>query len=613
MNVAGRKWINCDGQENFPDGEIFTSPIEDSANGVITYTYPACYAGREVENVQLTFKNGVVTDFTAGKNIDFLREMLNIDEGARRIGEFAIGTNYHIQTFSKNTLFDEKIGGTCHMAVGNSTLRSRWHQQIGHPLGHGLRTPQRRRDLRRRSIDLQRREVCGGVCGVDESCSEIETRELMSRTHEDSSALEALALELRGILEELTYQDRNSSVPGLTMFWKDDRDARLSDKGLGHYHRFFAGLFERPPFGTLVSRRFVYERLAELAWQKDQLLNDDRMVYESVDALRKEAEAAIRDWIVYMPIDGVRCELSEPVGFGNVQLLQITDDVYGSLRALADETYQIETGKDPRFAHFNVSGAFATSSMRTRSIRNSGAFCIPVRSEKGMAPKLAVPPAEKALHILTYLALVQDQGGVRPSLAFRKETNYRVRCAVMSTDKSAAYWEDEGERPSADETLLIDAEFITRANEDGLEDLQRFCSSSEQSPLERVMSNALRWLHLSTTDRTRENEFTSLMKVLEIFLNPEGDERIANAVAEGTALILGNEFEERREIKKHIRELYRIRNKIVHGTSVNQQELGRITKLRYYAANLVRILLIMSPEWQSLDDIRAYLEYRKLS
>jgi aminopeptidase len=120
LNVEGRKWINCDGSENFPDGEIFTCPIENSANGVITYTYPAVYAGREVENVQLKFKDGVISDFSAGKNIDFLREMLNVDEGAKRIGEFAIGTNYNIQVFSKNTLFDEKIGGTCHIAVGNS-------------------------------------------------------------------------------------------------------------------------------------------------------------------------------------------------------------------------------------------------------------------------------------------------------------------------------------------------------------------------------------------------------------------------------------------------------------------------------------------------------------
>lgn len=124
LNVKGRKWINCDGQENFPDGEVFTGPIEDSANGHITYSFPACYAGREVENVQLTFKDGVVTDFRAGKNQDFLREMLGSDEGAKRIGELAIGTNYNIQTFSKNTLFDEKIGGTCHLAVGNSIFES---------------------------------------------------------------------------------------------------------------------------------------------------------------------------------------------------------------------------------------------------------------------------------------------------------------------------------------------------------------------------------------------------------------------------------------------------------------------------------------------------------
>lgn len=120
MKVAGRKWINCDGKENFPDGEVFTSPLEDSANGVITYTYPACYSGREVENVRLHFKDGVVTQFSADKNVEYLQRMLEMDEGAKRVGEFAIGTNYHIQTFSKNILFDEKIGGTCHLAVGNS-------------------------------------------------------------------------------------------------------------------------------------------------------------------------------------------------------------------------------------------------------------------------------------------------------------------------------------------------------------------------------------------------------------------------------------------------------------------------------------------------------------
>ncbi len=124
MSVKGRKWINCDGQQNFPDGEVFTGPIEDSANGHITYTYPACHQGREVENVRLTFKDGLVTDFQAGKNYEFLKQMLQMDDGAKRIGEIAVGTNYNITTFSKNILFDEKIGGTCHLAVGNSIPES---------------------------------------------------------------------------------------------------------------------------------------------------------------------------------------------------------------------------------------------------------------------------------------------------------------------------------------------------------------------------------------------------------------------------------------------------------------------------------------------------------
>jgi len=120
LKVKGRKWINCAGTENFPDGEIFTSPIEDSAEGYVRYSYPAVYMGREVEDVRLEFKKGKVVKETAAKNQQYLTDMLNIDKGARFLGEFAIGTNYEIKRFSKNILFDEKIGGTCHLAVGAS-------------------------------------------------------------------------------------------------------------------------------------------------------------------------------------------------------------------------------------------------------------------------------------------------------------------------------------------------------------------------------------------------------------------------------------------------------------------------------------------------------------
>jgi aminopeptidase len=118
LEVTGRKWINCDGHENFPDGEIFTGPIEKSVNGHIRYTYPACLHGREVEDVRLQFKDGKVVKATAAKNEQFLLKMLESDEGAKYVGEFAFGTNSGIQRFTKNTLFDEKIGGTIHLAVG---------------------------------------------------------------------------------------------------------------------------------------------------------------------------------------------------------------------------------------------------------------------------------------------------------------------------------------------------------------------------------------------------------------------------------------------------------------------------------------------------------------
>ncbi|MBD3193975.1 MAG: aminopeptidase [Candidatus Lokiarchaeota archaeon] len=117
MSVKGRKWINCCGDKNLPDGEIFTGPVEDSVNGKIRFTYPAIRYGQEVQNIFLEFKDGKVINSSAAKGEAFLKDYLTI-ENADRIGEFAIATNYGIQRFTKNILFDEKIGGTLHCALG---------------------------------------------------------------------------------------------------------------------------------------------------------------------------------------------------------------------------------------------------------------------------------------------------------------------------------------------------------------------------------------------------------------------------------------------------------------------------------------------------------------
>lgn len=118
LSIEGRTFINSDGTKNMPSGEIFTGPVETSANGWIRFTYPAVTAGREVEGVELEFKDGRVVQARARKNEAYLLSMLDSDEGARYLGEFAIGTNYGIQRFTKSILFDEKIGGSIHLAVG---------------------------------------------------------------------------------------------------------------------------------------------------------------------------------------------------------------------------------------------------------------------------------------------------------------------------------------------------------------------------------------------------------------------------------------------------------------------------------------------------------------
>lgn len=120
MKVAGRKWMNSDGHRNFPSGEVFTGPIEETVNGHIRFTFPAIRGGAAVEDVRLKFENGRVVDASASGGEEILLRELETDEGARYLGEVAIGNNYGIQRFTRNTLFDEKIGGTIHVALGNS-------------------------------------------------------------------------------------------------------------------------------------------------------------------------------------------------------------------------------------------------------------------------------------------------------------------------------------------------------------------------------------------------------------------------------------------------------------------------------------------------------------
>ncbi len=117
-SIAGRHWVNSDGKRNFPSGEVFTGPVEDSAEGEVRFSFPVVTQGREISDIRLKFEAGNVIDASAAKNEVFLIENLDSDEGARRLGEIAVGTNFGITRFTGQILLDEKIGGTAHMALG---------------------------------------------------------------------------------------------------------------------------------------------------------------------------------------------------------------------------------------------------------------------------------------------------------------------------------------------------------------------------------------------------------------------------------------------------------------------------------------------------------------
>jgi aminopeptidase len=120
LSVKGRKWVNSDGRRNMPSGEVFTGPHEASANGTVRFTVRSAPSGVDVDAVELTFRDGEVVDAGAKTGEDYLRAALATDDGARRLGEIGIGTNFGIDRPTGTILFDEKIGGTVHLALGRS-------------------------------------------------------------------------------------------------------------------------------------------------------------------------------------------------------------------------------------------------------------------------------------------------------------------------------------------------------------------------------------------------------------------------------------------------------------------------------------------------------------
>jgi aminopeptidase len=120
LSIADRIFINSDGKRNFPSGEFFTGPVENSAHGVIQFDIPSTYEGRTIEGIRLVFREGRVVEASARQGQAFLEQMLELDAGARYLGEFAFGNNPRVDRSIKNTLFDEKMGGTVHLALGAS-------------------------------------------------------------------------------------------------------------------------------------------------------------------------------------------------------------------------------------------------------------------------------------------------------------------------------------------------------------------------------------------------------------------------------------------------------------------------------------------------------------
>lgn len=120
FSTEGRTYLIGDGSYNIPDGEIYTCPVDDSANGTIYFDFPGVYAGQRIHGIRLVFEDGVLVKASSASNEDLLHELIRMDDGASRIGEFGVGTNFGIDRFVYDILYDEKIGGTIHLALGRA-------------------------------------------------------------------------------------------------------------------------------------------------------------------------------------------------------------------------------------------------------------------------------------------------------------------------------------------------------------------------------------------------------------------------------------------------------------------------------------------------------------
>jgi aminopeptidase len=118
VEVAGRRWRAAHGLQNLPDGEVYTSPVETGVNGTIRFGFPSLFEGREIDDPRLRFEGGHVVEVGASSGQDYLEALVQMDAGASIAGEIAFGLNYEIDRFTRNILFDEKIGGTMHLALG---------------------------------------------------------------------------------------------------------------------------------------------------------------------------------------------------------------------------------------------------------------------------------------------------------------------------------------------------------------------------------------------------------------------------------------------------------------------------------------------------------------
>ncbi len=426
-------------------------------------------------------------------------------------------------------------------------------------------------------------------------------------------AIEAASHLAGKVFRDIKVSLRDADDTARGFFWDAQSIGTLSEDGIRTYVRLLIDLRDTENLKDRVSLGFYMHEFNLLFANRETIVSDTTDWNQIIKELLVRAEQSIKEWNVYLPIFGVANSSVEPLRIGNVELVRITDEAFDDIEDIVDKPDYAGEEKSARKRRRMTIGAFsrAGSPQPTRLI---GQTClqVTVKCESGMAIYDARSRTEPVLHALTYFSSFNETTSAIPRIGFDVMASNETRVAVaVAPQRNEGHWLYD--HPANQELLTLDTDFLETSRQSGFVTLNEILGKKQNNSFENVILTALKWFHQAVNSPQEENQFVNLVMVLESFLNPDGGERVSDAVSEGTALLLKKEYQARLLLKREMKDFYKVRSKIAHGSKPTLTELSQINDLRMIARDFLKEMIFQATDWRSLEDVRKHVELLKLS